>query len=391
VLKNEDGGRNGVWCACGASDYCKWRDEASYGEKRRRVEGNNMRDIEFHNREKEIKEIGAIQDSRPTLITFIYGPINSGKTELINHVIEELPDDYVVFYINLRTKFLASYDDFIESLFEMEMESERALKKGKETLAELVSSVTKVAGIPINKEFLDYVFKDNKPKNAFSYIIKLFEEVKNSGKQPVLILDELQKIGDVNVNGSLIYELFNFFIDLTKEKHLAHVFVATSDSLFIEEVHSEAMLEGRCRYLLVDDFDRETTTAFLKKHGFTDNENVIAWEYCGGKPVCLVELVNAKINGKDVESEAKKLLKIRTSQILSIFDEISLGKVEYSEQDIIGEFKSFEQEELLQYDRINKEKIFLVGRNVFFIDPTQRTIKPQSRLNLLAIREVLRN
>jgi hypothetical protein len=26
----------------------------------------------------------------------------------------------------------------------------------------------------------------------------------------------------------------------------------------------------------------------------------------------------------------------------------------------------------------------------FFIDPTQRTIKPQSRLNLLALREVLR-
>ncbi|NMG82955.1 MAG: ATPase, partial [Methanosarcinales archaeon] len=73
--------------------------------------------MEFHNREMETKEIRLILDSRPTLITFIYGPINSGKTGLINHVIEELPEDYVVFYINLRTKFLASYDDFIESLF----------------------------------------------------------------------------------------------------------------------------------------------------------------------------------------------------------------------------------------------------------------------------------
>ena len=348
-----------------------------------------MRTIEFHNREKEMKEIRAILNSRPTLITFVYGPINSGKTDLITHTIEELPDEYVVFYINLRTKFLSSYDEFIESLFEMEMETEGALKKRKETLTELVSSVTKVAGIPITREFLDYVFKDKKPKNAFSYIIKLFEEVKNSGKQPVLILDELQKIGDVKVNGPLIYELFNFFIDLTKEKHLAHVFAMTSDSLFIEQIYSEAMLEGRCRYLLVDDFDYETTAAFLEKYGFTDEERAIAWEYCGGKPVCLVELVNAKINGKDVESEAKKFLKIRTSQILSIFDEISLGKVEYSEKDIIEEFKNFEQEEILQYGRINKEKIFLVERNVFFIDPTQRTIKPQSRLNLLAVREVI--
>ncbi|NMG82953.1 MAG: AAA family ATPase [Methanosarcinales archaeon] len=350
-----------------------------------------MKRIEFHDREKETKDIHAILDSRPTLITFIYGPINSGKTELITHTIEELPDDYVVFYINLRTKFLTSYDDFIESLFEMEMESEATKRKRKETLAELVSSVTKVAGIPITKEFMEYVFKDKKPKNAFSYIIKLFEEVKAAGKQPVLILDELQKIGDVKVNGFLIYELFNFFIDLTKELHLAHVFVITSDSRFIEHVHSKAMLEGRCRYLLVDDFDERTTMDFLDRYNFSDEEKSVAWDYCGGKPVCLVELVNAKINRKDVESEAKKFLKIRTSQILSIFDEIALGKIEYSEKALIGEFKNFEKEELVQYDKVNKEKIFLVERNVLFIDPTQRTIKPQSRLNLLAIREVMKD
>ncbi|MCK4458617.1 MAG: hypothetical protein KAU52_02710, partial [Methanosarcinales archaeon] len=198
-------------------------------------------------------------------------------------------------------------------------------------------------------------------------------------------------IGDLKVDDLLIYKLFNFFIRLTKELHLAHVFTISSDSLFIEEVRSEAMLEGRCRYLLVDDFDRETTAAFLGKYGFTADETAVAWEYCGGKPICLVELVNAKLNGKDIESESKKLLKIRTSQILSIFDEISLGKIEYSEKAIIGEFKNFEQEEMLQYGRINEEKIFLVGRNVFFIDPTQRTIKPQSRLNLLAIREVMKS
>ncbi|MEA3283107.1 MAG: ATP-binding protein [Euryarchaeota archaeon] len=180
------------------------------------------------------------------------------------------------------------------------------------------------------------------------------------------------------------------FIDLTKERHLAHVFVATSDSLFMESVYSEAMLEGRCRYLLVDDFDYGVTAAFLKKYGFTADETAVAWEYCGGKPICLVELVNLKLGGKDVGHESKKLLKIRTSQMLSIFDEIALGKIKYSEKDIIEEFRNFEQDEMLQYDRITEEKIFLVGRNVFFIDPTQRTIKPQSRLNLLALREVLR-
>jgi Predicted ATPase (AAA+ superfamily) len=199
-----------------------------------------MSGIEFHNREKEIKAIRNILNTEPTLITFIYGPINSGKTELINHLLKQLPEEYVSFYINLRAKLLASYDAFVESLFEMELEE----TKRKETLKELVSSVTKAAGIPITRELLDTVFKDKKPKNAFAYIIKFFEAVKSTGKQPVLILDELQKIGDVNVDGSLIYELFNFFIDLTKEKHLAHVFVVSSDSLSIERVYREAMRYG---------------------------------------------------------------------------------------------------------------------------------------------------
>jgi len=108
------------------------------------MEEKNMKRIEFHDREKETKEIMKILDMEPSLITFIYGPINSGKTTLINHLTEELSDEYVVFYINLRTKFLSSYDDFIESLFEMEMETDGSSRKRKETLAELVSSVTKV-------------------------------------------------------------------------------------------------------------------------------------------------------------------------------------------------------------------------------------------------------
>ncbi len=346
-----------------------------------------MRNIEFHNRKNEIKEIRAILDSRPTLITFIYGPINSGKTELINHVVEELPDDYVVFYVNLRTKFLTSYDEFIESLFEMEMETEGTSRKRKETLAELVSSVTKVAGIPINKEFLDYVFKDNKPKNAFSYILKLFEEARATGKQPVLIIDELQKIGDVNVNGSLIYELFNFFIDLTKEKHLAQVFVATSDSLFIEQIYSEAMLSGRCRYLLVDDFDEATTATFLGGYGFTDDEKAMAWGHCGGKPVYLVELINTEENRK---GKAEEMLKIRKGQIEEIVYSLE-AKDEKMYGAVMGILSEFEMEWKIRYKYLSDEIKFLVRKNIIFADSVNKELRPQSIPDLLAIQKVMKD
>jgi AAA+ ATPase superfamily predicted ATPase len=351
-----------------------------------------MRSIEFHNREEEIKEIRNILNTEPTLITFIYGPINSGKTELMNQLIKQLPEEYVVFYINLRTKLLASYNEFVESLFELEIRETRR----KETLKELVSSITKVAGIPITREFLDYVFKDKKPKNAFSYIIKLFEVVKEGGQQPVLILDELQKIGDVKVDGLLIYELFNFFIDLTKEKHLAHVFVATSDSLFLESIYTEAMLQERCRYLLVGDFDNQTTLKFLDNYKFSDMEKEVAWNYCGGKPVCLVELVNSE----NREERARGMFMFRTGEIETrlklvkeLGDEIMIGgrrcDVHYEKLvNVLNMFVNRDEIEMNEVDEVSKR--YLVKYNILFVDSLTKMMKPQSKLNLRAIREVMK-
>jgi len=85
-----------------------------------RMQRKRGRRMRFHNREREIKEIMNIIESEPTLITFVYGPINSGKTELFNHVIGQLSQDNVVFYVNLRGKFIREYSDFIRVLFKIE-------------------------------------------------------------------------------------------------------------------------------------------------------------------------------------------------------------------------------------------------------------------------------
>jgi len=49
-----------------------------------------MKRTPFHDREMEINEIMKILDVEPSLITFVYGPINSGKTTLISHLIREM-------------------------------------------------------------------------------------------------------------------------------------------------------------------------------------------------------------------------------------------------------------------------------------------------------------
>jgi len=300
-----------------------------------------MRNIEFYNREKEIKEITDILDTSPHLITFIYGPINSGKTELISHVIEELQ-------VSLKA--------------------------------------VRCTGIPITESILDLFFREKPYEDVFEFLEDYFTGIA-ANKVPVLIVDEIQKIGDVKVDTYLIYELFNLFIRLTKELHLCHVFAVSSDSLFIERVYSEAMLEGRCRYLLVNDFDEGTTKEFLEAQGFNDKERAMAWHFCGGKPGYLVELANTRRSSGAIAEKAERMREEEISRLVFL-----LARNKEKKGAILDILASFAPVDGIQYtDSMDLDVLsFLVRHNLLFLDPVKRTIKPQSRLNLLAIRAVIR-
>ncbi len=73
---------------------------------------------------------------------------------------------------------------------------------------------------------------------------------------------------------------------------------------------------------------------WLDKHAFSEEEKELTWNYVRGKPVYLVELVNS-------EKIAEKM------------------------------------EEML--------------KNILFVEPLRKKIRPQSRLDLLAMREVTKN
>ncbi|MRG77624.1 MAG: AAA family ATPase [ANME-2 cluster archaeon] len=353
-----------------------------------------MKRIPFHNREKELKEVMKILEVEPSLITFIYGPINSGKTTLVSHLIDQLPEEYVVFYINLRGRFISDYRDFIKVLFKIE--KEKNYKEVLKTISEISAETLKFSGIPVAESVMNALFKEKSYEDVFEFLEEYFTTIAKN-KTPVLIIDELQVVGDLKIDGLLMYKLFNFFIRLTKELHLCHVFAVSSDSLFIENVYSEAMLDGRCRYLLVDDFDYETATALLERNGFTDDVKAVAWEYCGGKPVCLMELIYAD----DRERIAKDMLKTRVTQLKDLLDyldytkpRIMIGDDEYlvEKGDIADILNRFVDTEYIDDEGLNRPaKHFLIKDNILFLDPHTGVIKPQSRLNLLAIRDVLKD
>jgi len=355
----------------------------------------NMMEVTFHNREPEMKEVMDILRMKPRLITFIYGPINSGKTELISHLIKELPDDYLPFYVNLRGRFITGYEDFLNVLFESDEGD--VIDNVSEYATSILKDLKIVSGIPIPVNLFGQIFeRKDKSKDVFRYIERFFTEISKK-RVPVLIIDELQVIGDMKIDGLLIYKLFNFFVRLTKELHLAHVLVVTSDSLFIERVHSEAMLSGRCRYLLVDDFDYETTMDFLDRYNFSDAEKKVAWDRCGGKPVYLVEIVNSEDREKKVNemfNVASGRIETELKVVNELGAEITVGDKIYDVryESLIAILREFVERDEINMDEVDEiSKRYFVKENILFVDPLYKTIKPQSRLNLLAIRDAMEN
>ena len=346
-----------------------------------------MLEIEFHDREKEIREIMRILNSRPDLITFVYGPINSGKTELFQHLIKTLPKEYKVFYVNLRGIYVSKADDFLKVLFEVD-EREYDFKDYLRILVDYLPDkvgLPFVGGIPVPKNLFKKFFEEKEFENVFKYIERLFLTLSEKFT-PILIIDELQVIGDIKINGLLIYELFNLFVRLTKELHSCHVFAITSDSLFIEKVFNEAMLHGRCRYLLVDDFDYNTTKEFLEKYGFNQEEIDLTWNYFGGKPVYLVEAIKNKDRLKEFREES---LEDRFNYILYRINDLKRENPDLFEK-VLTLFKAFKHEDKTECYEISNEVIWTVKNNILFLDPRKRLLKPQSQLDLLAIRSILK-
>ncbi len=119
------------------------------------------------------------------------------------------------------------------------------------------------------------------------------KNMESKGKHLVWIIDEIQMVDKI-VDQFTIFSLFKFFIHLTKELHLCHVFILSSDILFIKKIYDIARLQGRADYILIDDFDEDTAGKFLKKYKFTGEEVKYVVDNFGGKPGYLMNRLMQK-------------------------------------------------------------------------------------------------
>jgi AAA+ ATPase superfamily predicted ATPase len=81
-------------------------------------------------------------------------------------------------------------------------------------------------------------------------------DLTRNGIKPVLIIDELQALDKIYLDNDkerqLIKALFNFFVAMTKQSHLAHIMIASSDGYFLNTVYNDSKLKKCSRFYRVD-------------------------------------------------------------------------------------------------------------------------------------------
>jgi len=266
----------------------------------------------FINRKKELDELMAWINGKPNNILFVYGPKSSGKTTLLMKFIDMYLNnkDYNIKHFNLREVLIANYTDFIQAFFEIDYSKERQELKQKIQYSLKVFKLSK----EIKKSL------ENKTLDPFVVMKKELIKISRNGKRPVIIIDELQALEDIYINGQreLIKELFNFFVAITKESHLCHVIIASSDGYFMKRIYEDSKLTKTSSFYGVDYLNESDTKYWMnnlesesaiKTFKLSDSQIDLIWKYIGGSmweiSNLLRELISCAKNNKISNNQLK--------------------------------------------------------------------------------------
>ena len=158
-----------------------------------------------------------------------------------------------VLYLNCRGKDVASPQGFANAIRELITNDDGLQEWWKKNVKSLqVGASVKGAG---NQLKLDVVFAPAPNKSPMASIIDsltaFLEATRDLPENPVIIIDEANKLmrwGDDPGNKQL-KDLLDFFVKTTKEDHLGHIVLASSESFVINFLEKGNL--GKC-LLVVD-------------------------------------------------------------------------------------------------------------------------------------------
>jgi len=333
----------------------------------------------FINRVAETKYLNDYLNNIPTSMLFVYWPKSTGKTTLITKVLNELPQDkYAVQYISMRSVLIRDFNDFKNLFFSRDL---------KWKVKEIVS------WIKFNFWIFGWDIDDEKliKENVFWVMEEKLKKANEKWIKPVIIIDEFQYLKDIIIekdirqwdkpNLLLVEELWKFFIELTKVKHLAHVICLTSDSYYIEELYTHTKLKNTSKYYLVDHLEKKDIVWWLESEDFTPEVIEYFWENLGWS---VWEIWQALLDYKNTWEYKPSIETMIDDEDAKIFDLIENKKIIIWED--LQEFLRISKLIARDWEYIAKtwESLFnllkvLVDYDIWFYDARKKRITANSQ------------
>ncbi len=338
---------------------------------------DTYRGVPFVNREKEEEFFLDWFSDPPQKILWVYGPKSSGKTTIIEYVIEKKllnENTFWIKYLNLRDRFITSYKNFLESLVVPEDVYEEEVKR-KFEFSLKVFKVKREKMEKVKKRELDWG----------EVFLEEIKDAKSKGLQPILIIDEIQKLRDVyikNGNGEreLLKEFLNFCIRLTKELHISHVVILTSNTVFIEKIYNDAKMKETSRFKKIGHLEKNEVFEWLQIEGFAKEEIELVWEYFGGSISRLLEVIKIKKKKGDLKkflNHERWLAYTEIDEYLAVFKDEEEKFFKYVAKKII-ENGYYSIQGLKEKERRILQK--WAEKEILFYDPLELRVTGNSRI-----------
>ncbi|KAG7674731.1 hypothetical protein KSW81_006157 [Nannochloris sp. 'desiccata'] len=200
---------------------------------------------QIFNRKEELAALNLRFDKNPKDMLILLGPANCGKTKLLQEVkkdrefaqavIGEGPPP--ILYLDCRGKDISSPQQFANVIRELVAE-DAALKNWLQAIK------LKFPGIELDFENMFKPAADKAPMaSIIASLTKFLEAVRPLPYKPVIIIDEANVLLDWHDDPGHIElkNLLDFFVRTTKQEHLGHFVLASSESFVIDFLEKEGL------------------------------------------------------------------------------------------------------------------------------------------------------
>jgi AAA+ ATPase superfamily predicted ATPase len=339
----------------------------------------------FLNRETELNRLRKFVNKEPSEMLFIHGPKSSGKTTLLYKFFDQIQKEQKmdVKFLNLREKWIGKYKDFIRIFFGIDYS--RSKEDVKEKRQYNLFNFFKLS-VEVLKGM------ESGELDPFEIMKHEFTKLTKKGIKPVIIIDELQAIDHIYMNNGndrqVIIELFNFFVAMTKESHLAHIIIASSDGYFLNTVYTDSRLKKTSEFYKVDYLPKEDVMEWLldlekyskiKDYTLTEEDAEKIWDTVGGS-MWEIQYILGHLFDNPID-DVLTLHKKKIKGIIAYY----IGADEKKEK-ILGLFLEKDQATIRDFvnegvgkDEVNELLRDMVKNNILYFDPTEAIYYLQGR------------